>query len=142
MPSNNVVKTVQRYHPEVTKVVDARKDVTIKVTDEDCHMSESKAPNECAMATAFKRTYDGAIISVSSAYLIKGTTAYRYTVPPAVAREIVTFDRYHDFSPGTYHLKAPPPSAKLGSLSPHFLNGGHSRKLKRRQHKTTGIRQL
>jgi hypothetical protein len=138
----NVVKTAQRYHPEVTKVVDARKDVTIRVTDEDCHMSESKAPNECAMATAFKRTYDGAIIPVSSAYLIKGTTAYRYKVPVTIAREIVTFDRHHDFSPGVYHLKAPSASNKLGSTSYRFIEGGHSRKFKRPQHRTTGIRQL
>jgi hypothetical protein len=143
MPNTrNLVATIQRYHPEVTKVVDAKKNITIKVTDEDCRGSTSKAPNECAMATAFKRTYDGAIISVASAYLVKGKTAYRYKVPITVAREIVTFDRHHDFAPGEYRLTAPRGTQRLGQVIFPRPITSHTGRVKQRQHRTSGIRQL
>lgn len=134
---------VQIYHPEVTSVRDARKNVSIEVTAEDCRKGNSKSPSACAMAKAFCRTYDGAIISIGSAYLIKGKKALRYKTPGTVGREIVSFDRNTNFSPGKYHLAAPAPSMRLGA---HSNNNSGSRtsknKIKERHHITTDVRAL
>lgn len=133
---------VQRYHPEVTKVIDATESLDINVTEADCRKGKGKAPSACAMAKAFMREYDGAIISTSKAYLIKGKTAVRYNVPQSVAREIVSFDRSHKFAPGNYRLASVPKNAQLGKRKwpqpPNRPAGG----IKDRAHYTTGIRSL
>jgi hypothetical protein len=103
----SALKIVQKYHPNVTKVVDARSPLHIAVTARDCKNSNSKEPSACAMARACEREFDGAIISTTVAYVIQGGTAKRYRVPQSVARELVSFDRNHEFAPGDYHLKAP-----------------------------------
>jgi hypothetical protein len=136
---------VQKYHPEVTKVVDARKNLEIEVTESDCKYAQRKNAKDCAMARATKRQYDGAIISSSSAYVIKGDTATRYKVPESLAREIVTFDRHNAFEPGDYHLKAPSPRERLGQrlktreIGTYKKNG---RETNSRRHVTSGIREL
>jgi hypothetical protein len=97
------------------------------------------------MAKACKRKkYDGAIISISTAYVIQGDTATRYKVPPNVAREIVAFDRHSEFAPGEYDLRAPSPRERLGqqmktSRCPGKKNGTERSK---RKHMTQGIRAL
>lgn len=106
---------VNKYYPSVTRIVDARKNATFQVTERDSRRSNPLAPDACALAEVCKKTYDGAIISMSTAYLIKGNTATRYEVPVRIARELVSFDRHHDFAPGEYTLKAPAPSFRIGS---------------------------
>lgn len=137
---------VRKYHPAVTKVVDAKKAATIRVTTEDCATGNSKAPNSCALAKAACREYDGAIISLSTAYLIKGRTAVRYHVPQSISREIVSFDRSNRFEPGEYALKSISKSARLGARpypQPKKHPGGNKyRKDKPRNHRTAGIRVL
>ena len=136
---------VQKYHPEVTKVVDARKNLEIEVTESDCKYAQRKNAKDCAMARATKRQYDGAIISSSSAYVIKGDTATRYKVPESLAREIVTFDRHNAFEPGDYHLKAPSVRERLGA---NMKGGGpgpgrrNGKEANQRRHVTGGIRAL
>lgn len=134
---------VQKYHPNVTKVVDAKKRVTISVTEKDCRYARKSSPDKCAMAKACEREYDGAIISMSTAYLIKGEVATRYKTPPSVSREIVSFDRNHDFRPGEYTLNAIPKGNTLGVKKPYEdrkrASTGKGRAV---SHRTAGIRSL
>lgn len=136
---------VRKYYPNVTKVLDAPTSVRIAVTKRDCIASKSKAPDACAMAHACKRSYDGAIISLSTAYLVKGSKAFRYKVPQSVSREIVSFDRSHDFQPGTYSLQAPSKSSMLGPRVSPLRPDRHQKtyaRVKSRNHRTAGIRSL
>jgi hypothetical protein len=137
---------VRKYHPEVTRVVDAKKSIDIEVTAADCKAGKRKGPSSCAMARAFEREYDGAIISLSTAYLIKGTKATRYQVPASVSREIVSFDRSRKFEPGSYSLNTP--SFKLGQPNRskrkdrYQSTDGVPYAKNKLRHKTAGIRAL
>jgi hypothetical protein len=111
------------------------------------------------MAKALERDkdYDGAIISTSVAYLIKGDKATRFRTPEAVTREIISFDRHADFAPGRYSL-APP--GKSDTLEGKRKTRKVSKEKKRednqkylagvppgstagyKNHKTTGVRSL
>lgn len=137
---NSALGIVQRYHPEVTKVMDAKRSIEIGVTEADRSSGKGKEPGACALAKACKRSYDGAIISVGVIYLVKGKKATRFRVPERVAREIVLFDRGHDFAVGQYKLRAPGSGERLGERKnkpPHRKTNG-----RRAHHKTTGIRVL
>lgn len=143
MSTSTALRIVQKYHPNVTRVVDATRDTHVKVTQHDCDKSKSKAPNSCAMATAFKKKHDGAIVSLAVAYLIDGNTAVRYRVPAAVSREIISFDRAKMFAPGFYKLTAPVSTEKLAVI--RTKNRSHEQRTGkpiRRVHKTAGIRSL
>lgn len=134
---------IRAYYPGVTLVSDARKSVTLRVSKEDCAKANSKQPSACALARACKREYDGAIISLSVAYLISGNKALRFKVPESVSREIISFDRNHNFSPGEYTLKAPSASTRLGPRRhPQPKDKGVYVRIKRRNHKTSGLRSL
>lgn len=104
-------------HPEVTKVIDAKKHIEIIVTPMDNRTSTVKDHGECAMAVACKRQQnaDAVIISMKSAYVIKGNVAYRYQVPTSTSREVVSFDRSGGFAPGKYQLRAPSLTNRLGT---------------------------
>lgn len=105
----NALGLVRKYYPGVMAVVDAEKPVRVDITKEDSVKGTKKAPNKCAMARAVCRdkSYTGAIISTSVAYLIQGDKALRFKTPEAVSREIISFDRHADFAPGRYSLKPP-----------------------------------
>lgn len=95
------------------------------------------------MAVACKRKLklDGAIVSVSTAYLIKNGVATRYKVPPSVAREVVAFDRSAGFAPGRYALRAPTKHEQIGAESHHYRGAGpHKSKKRQPHHITQGIR--
>lgn len=143
MLGRSALKIVQKYHPGVTRVVDAKHSAKVKVTKRDCDVSTSKAPNACALAHAFGRKYDGAVISLAVAYLIKGKTATRYRVGSHISRELVSFDRHHDFALGEYQIYAPTGTEKLGSGHSGKMNGkrGKGRKY-RPTNKTSGVRSL
>jgi hypothetical protein len=134
---------VRKYYPQVTRLVEAKKSASFIVTREDSKRSNRKSPNHCALATACERQFDGAIISMTRAYLIKGKKAIRYVVPQAVAREIVSFDRHKDFAHGQYKLNAPTDCNKLqprGNRPLRPIRSGYSGTKQR--HKTSGIRSL
>ena len=136
---------VQKVFPNVTSVVDAKKDTQVEVTKRDTTSATVRNHKACAMAVACKRKLelDGVIMSVSTAYLIKGDKAIRYKVPQSVSREIVAFDREAVFEPGEYSLKAIAPAARLGSYGGPSTNNGNSHSggnAKRFRHKTDGIR--
>lgn len=140
----SALSIVKKYHPQVNKIVDAKKSAKIEVTAEDCRAGKRKGPSSCAMARAFEREYDGAIISLATAYLIKGDTAIRYRVPQAISREIVSFDRSKTFAPGKYELGTIEPARRLGLVHP-VVNRTDPKKYKRakaKNHHTAGIRSL
>lgn len=131
---------VNKLFPDVTKVVDARRGIAIRVEPEDIKGSTKKKHEACALARACKRTMrlDGAIISRSRAYLIRGRIATRYILPPSVEREIVSFDRGVGFAPGEYELAGIDREHKQGRK----INGGgkHTGTRPKPRHLTTGVR--
>lgn len=141
--AKSALSIVRAYYPGVTMVADSRKSVTINVSKEDCTKANSKQPSACAIARACRRKYDGAVISLSTAYLIRGSKAFRFKVPVSVSRELVSFDRNHNFAPGEYTLNAPSASLRLGPRRhSQPKDKGRYARLKRRNHKTSGIRSL
>ncbi len=138
------LKIVQKYHPNVTSVVDSKNDLVIEVTDHDDKNSKIKNHAHCAMAEACQRQEhaDGAIISVSSAYIIKGDVAIRYRIPESVSREVVSFDRKGGFEPGIYKLNKPYRAELLGNGLPHGKPSGTkpNRAATKFIHKTQNIR--
>jgi hypothetical protein len=142
----SALKIIQKYYPAVKVVLDAKSDIGINVTATDCAKATMKAPNNCAMARAFKRNFDGAIVSTAVAYLILDKTAYRYMVPQSVTRELVSFDRHKEFAPGGYYLCRPTGSEKLGprkyALKPERHKKSYAQDKRRAVHKTPGIRSL
>lgn len=146
-PGHTALHIVQKYHPGVIAVSDAKGAAKFVVTEEDCAQGKKKEPGACALARAALRQYDGAVISMHSAYLIKGNKAVRFRVPQSVAREIVSFDRSQAFAPGEYELKTFPKSARLGTRlygqKPRKNHGSAKyRNDRSRAHKTQGIRAL
>jgi len=136
---------VQAFFPKVVKVKDAYEILKVTVTDADNKSSLVKDHNACAMAVACKHKTkaDGVIISVTSAYIIKGDEATRYKLPGSVSREVVSFDRKAGFMPGDYQLVPFSEGQHIGM--PHSgenkAAGSHSGNLKKRFiHRTEGVR--
>lgn len=137
---------VRNYFPNVTKVRDADKSIHIEVTSADNKSSKVRNHNACAMAVACKRSFhlDGVIVSVKTAYLIKGKEAVRYALPESISREVVSFDREAGFAEGEYQLSVPDKSKRLGRL-----DNGSGRSKDRHtgtgakpifRHRTSGVR--
>src|SRR5262245_42057702 len=136
--SYTLPRSVKRLFPEAEFVVDANKPVNVSVNKKDCADAKELDPTNCALAKAAKRELqaDGVIIGISSSYIIKGKQAIRFQTPESVRREIVSFDRHHDFAPGDYYLTPKSPSTKLGTSyrrTPH--SSGTSKNAKRKIHK-------
>ena len=142
----SALQIVRHFHPEVTTVKDAKRNIHIEVLPRDTQVATVKNHKECAMAIACKRRFklDGVIISVKTAYLIKGKTATRFNLNDSVSREVVSFDRKAGFAPGEYQLNSPGPGRKIGSIKNYNTNrktGPHRTKLNKRfQHATQDIR--
>lgn len=145
----SALSIVRKYFPSITRVTDARDSLDVEVLAKDCKSGKAGEVNDCAMARACKRQFDGAIISKAIAYLIKGNVATRFRVPSSLQREIVSFDRNHDFRPGSYYLAKPYTTEKLlwrrdarsGTTSP-IGSPDKPVKVVRRSHKTDGLRSL
>lgn len=103
---------VREAFPQAETVSDSTTPIVLTVTAKDRRRAITQDPSACAMARACEREQhaDGAWIGLSVSYLLSGTHLTRYRTPQSVAREIVTFDRHHDFDPGTYSLASMPPS--------------------------------
>jgi hypothetical protein len=113
------LKIVRKYFPAVKKVSDADGPITIEVMPKDSATAAKKNHSECALAVACKRAMkaDGVIVSVGTAYVIKGGVATRYKMTEHASREIVSFDRGAGFAVGTYTLAQPRNEQRLGSRS-------------------------
>lgn len=147
-PSNSL-KIVRKYFPNVRTVTDSKRSVDVTVTKEDTAKSSRKKAEECALARACCRELkmDGAIIGLTTSYLIKGNQAMRFKTSEVVQREIVSFDRHGDFDTGTYRLSSVPPSTRMDSdnrkirqdkRKNHISKGAINHKV----HKTARIRHV
>jgi hypothetical protein len=140
----HALAVVRKFYPNIESVVDATEPLNIEVTKRDNQNSAVKNHKKCALAVACerKKDVDGVIISIATAYLIKGNQAIRYKVPPSVSREIVSFDRKAGFEEGFYKLNAPTVHDRLGySTTPrNHAETGRGRKIKRR-HVTENVRE-
>lgn len=145
----NRMRIVKKLYPQVTSIVDAKRPAMFEVTTADSKKSTKKSVNNCALAEACKREYDGAIIAVSTAYLIKGKRATRYQVPSRVARELVSFDRHKHFAPGVYTLNVPSPTRTMNAEADRKRdrveeaeNARTKNGPQRIQHRTEGVRKI
>ena len=107
------LRIVKKFFPDVEKVKDGTKDLTIEVTAADVKSAGAKNHKGCAMANACKRALklDGALVSLGTVFLIKDEVALRYRVPASLSRELVAFDRGGSFVPGEYDLRKPEPAS-------------------------------
>jgi len=138
---------IQKLFPKVTTITDATESLTVEVRARDNRRGTPKHPSDCAMARACKRELglDGAVISLSKAYLIRGSVATRYIVPPSLSKEVVVFDRSHSFEPGTYQLSKVPATRRIGRGGGGEHSDGSGDKPKKPvvkviRHLTTGVR--
>jgi hypothetical protein len=122
-------RSLTRLFPQVKQVLLAKKPVLVEVHPKDCKDGKKLQTSECALAKATKRQFkaDGVAIRMGDSFVIKGGTAIRFLTPQTVRRELVSFDRHHDFASGTYRLAAPPPSWSKPQ-SPKKSNGSGSRR--------------
>ena len=122
-------RSLQREFPNVKTCRDAKHPVTIHVIANDCKIGKRKQSAECALAVATKRQFhaEGAVIGLSYSYLIKNQKAIRFKTPETVAREIVSFDRHHDFAAGSYKLSQVSPSGRLNRKTYKQRPGGHQK---------------
>ncbi len=141
-----VVGRIRAFFPEVNRVADSTKSLKVTVTEKDCKSAKEKKEDDCAMAHALERELkcDGAIVRKNVAYIIKGDLAIKYQVPGSVSREIVSFDRNHDFRPGEYQLSAVY-KCRRADYKPRSSRGAAARKHNRTRiplvsHITDGVR--
>lgn len=97
---------LKKFFPNVTKIKDATKSISVEVLPKDIDYKAKKKHGECAIAQACKRSMslDGAVIAPSRAFLVKGDTVTRYELSAQAIRELVSFDRGGSFEPGNYRM--------------------------------------
>lgn len=122
-PKTKALRLVNSFFPNVRNVEDADKKVVVEVTKSDIAQADIKAHKTCALAVCCHRSFhaDGVIIGLTTAYIIRGTTATRFKLTGTISREITSFDRGAGYDEGKYLLVAPCPGSRLGD--PH--RGGH-----------------
>jgi hypothetical protein len=143
----NSLTMVRKHFPNVTKVVDAKSPIRLNVTKADNVSGRKKDPQGCALAKACVRQLkaDGAIINISTSYIIEGDVATRYETSETVAREITSFDRHQDFAEGKdYLLAAITPTRRFGARRDGGVGGPRTSKKKGpiavMKHRTENIR--
>lgn len=137
-------RSVKKLFPQVESALDADTPIEVSVEPKDCKEGKKFNPAECALARAAKREHhaDGVIIGMSSSYIIKGKQAIRFATPQSVQREIVSFDRHQDFSPGEYTLVPKSPTARFGMEKRARKSGGTNKSAKRKIHQSARVRIL
>lgn len=103
------------------KLIDASRPIVVGVAVDDILKSRLKNSKCCAFARAAKREpgVRAAYFFRSTAFLEFADRMERYSLPPSVQKEIVSFDRAGIMAPGQYQLNAVSPSRVGG--------GGHGR---------------
>lgn len=139
MPS--MLKILRTYHPTLKKIVDADQDVLLHVTKKDCKEGDMLDPSNCSMALSAKRgVWDNAIISRSTAYLIKDDIAYRHIIPHKGRQAINNKDQTNLFEEGDYALLSPRPAGRLGIV--RSVRSKYPRKNKNRKKNRAVLRTL
>ena len=142
-----VPRAISRAYPEIRSCEDSQKYVTVTVSKQDCAAGKEKDSQHCAMARALKREHKvEAIVGPTYSYIIdiERKRAIRFQTPLSVKQEIVSFDRHHDFEPGSYHLSPVSPTRRLGNHSPSPRADSRARHdtAPRHVHRTARVRQL
>jgi hypothetical protein len=116
-----------------TLVKDGRKPIVLEITAADVRHSIKGDPAHCAAAVACQRILhaDEVRIHKTRAYVRIGKEWRRYMVPANIYREITAFDRGASFEPGTYFLRPPGASEKLGADRGGHTETGKGRKKSR-----------
>jgi hypothetical protein len=109
---------VQKFYPNVTKVVDATKDLKVEVQSRDISNVNRRKHNKCVFAEVCKREdiADGVVVALKTVYVVHGDTAKRYRQNESTAREIIAYDRGGSFAAGKYVFKAPAAYDKLENI--------------------------
>src|SRR5690349_2507973 len=124
----NALSRVRKYFPNVKRVRDSTRTISVRVKPIDTKEGHKKDPGGCALARACVREHiaDAAIIGIGYSYLIKKGVATRYKTSNSVAREITSFDRHQDFAPGNdYKLSRVSPGSRLGVKAQPDHSGPH-----------------
>lgn len=125
--SNKMLSYMATRHPEIKTAHDALEPMQITVSPSDVKNGVKMNHTKCAMALASCKALkaDDAYIGINMACLKFGTKLVRCRIPESVSREIVCFDRHHDFDPDkTYRLSAIPPNRQLGRSDPKPKTNG------------------
>jgi hypothetical protein len=124
-PNRKALQMIQSFFGKVGRVVDSEKQMVVRVTRADIEKSNMKDHKTCALAVCCQRTFeaDGVIIGLTTAYIIRGNTAYRFKLPGSIGREITSFDRGAGYDEGEYLLVPPCPSERLGERRPSGPSG-------------------
>lgn len=135
-------RSIKRLFPQVEHAFDSADAVEISVNKNDCKNATKLNPAECALARAAKREFqaDGVIVGISTSYIIKGKEAMRFSTPESVSREIISFDRHHDFAPGEYYLRPKSASQRFGENT--HKGGGKNKTARRKVHNSARVRIL
>jgi hypothetical protein len=114
--ANKLLGMVKKSFPDIKYVCDAKQAVGVNVSKSDNELAVQNAPDKCAMAIAACRTFKSkrAFIGMNDSCLVFEDTVVRFKTPASVSREIVSFDRHHDFAKGSYRLSPMTPSHALG----------------------------
>jgi hypothetical protein len=136
-------RSVRKAFPNVKTVVDATQPIEIAVEAKDCKGAVRMNPSKCALARAARRELkaEGAIIGMSTSYLIQGDKAVRFHTPASVRTEIVSFDRHDDFEPGEYYLIPKSPTGRFGR-TPDKRKDKPAGRYKRKHHHSVRVRVL
>lgn len=140
-----VLNMLRKQFPKVERVVDARTPIRVTIKAADCKAAVGGSFNECALARATKREFkaDGCMIGLTISYVVRGKLATRYSTPVSVAREMVSFDRHHDFDQGTYHLAPVAPTNRLGVYKRKKGGTGKPRNLRpHKMHHSARVRRM
>lgn len=131
---------LRKYWPQIKRVVDATGYMEIDVRGGDINGARPKDPANCAVARACARHGHDALICATQAYLRIGQTAMRFTVPQSVRSELLSFDRGGGFQRGTYTLRPPSPSRRIGATPKGRPEGRQTGERKRKAPRAVGLR--
>lgn len=132
-------------NPKGKPIVDATEDGVIEVVSGDISNATAMSPTDCAIARSCKRSVKGVIratINKSVSYLEFKDKIVRFMTPQSAAREIIAIDRGGAFASGTYYLKRPSQSSKLGQRPgrPRGKKDGSRGARERQPHVTVMVR--
>lgn len=96
-------------------IIDAKRPLTLTITETDIAKANTKAPNGCAVARACARQLHvkEARVHLGRIYLRTNDSNWvRYQTPNRLRSEIIAFDRGGRFAAGDYHMRQIAPSQR------------------------------
>lgn len=133
-------------NPKGLPIVDSKRDVVLEIAAKHIKRAKPMDPTGCAAAICCTDTHVGVVkatINKAIAYLEYSDKILRFTVPNALSREIIAFDRSAPFAEGRYCLKAPNKASRLGRKQPgkpRTTEDGSRGPLRQQRHVTVMVR--